>query len=137
MPARHGLQYLMDQHVVSAAEAAYVRIIKVWTPSRASPLVLNNSLPTTNRPEEWMVHHAEISVVHATGYVMFGYKMAIIDVGPPGFGGLYLAAEWQGGAFPAVIRSPQPVSWGIGWALYPTLVAGDVVIFRCKYEVRE
>jgi hypothetical protein len=101
--------------------------------------VLNNTLAVCDRPQLWELYHAEVSVVHATGFVVQGIKMAIIENGPPGHGGLYLAADWQGGAVPAVFRSgsPTPVIYGIGWAIYPalSLVAGDVVIFRAKYEV--
>lgn len=131
------VQYLMDQHVLTSAEVAYTRCLKIWTPSSRVPLVLNNTLEVCDRPQLWEVYHAEVSVVHSTGYVVQGIKMAIIENGPPGHGGLYLAADWQGGAIPAVFRGQTPVIYGLGWAIYPalSLVAGDVVIFRAKYEV--
>lgn len=130
------IQYVMDTHVLSSAEVAYSRCIKCWTPASTVPVVAS-TLPACDRPQLWIVYHAEVSVVHSTGYVVQGIKMAVIEVGPPGHGGLYLADAFQGGAIPAAYRGATPCVYGIGWAIYPaaSLIAGDVVIFRAKYEV--
>lgn len=130
--------YLMDQHVITAAEAAYTRCIKCWTPQTKTATVTNNTLAVCDQPQVWLVYHAEVSVVHSNGTVVQGVKMAIIDNGPPRHGGLYLAEAFQTGLVPAVFRGMSPCSYGIGWAIYPAkdaLIDGDVVIFRAKYEV--
>jgi hypothetical protein len=130
------VQYLMDTHVLTAGEVAYTRCIKVWTPESRVPVIMNQELPRVNKRQLWNLFHAECSVVHANGYVVQGIKMVIIEVGPPGQGGLILNADWQGAGIPARYMGECPCYYGFGWAIYPaaSLITGDVVIFRAKYE---
>jgi hypothetical protein len=131
----HELAYVMDTHIVTAGEQAYAHLMKVWIPSKASPQMLNNALPLSNTREEWLVHHAELSVFHSDGFPIYGCNAAIIDVGPPGTGAMIMAADFMGSLRNICTRKPERCSWGIGWAIWPCLVAGDIVVFRCKYEV--
>ena len=132
----HGqIAYLHDQHVVTGPEAAYVRIFKLWLPDYPLPVVTNNSIPSARYIQPWWVHSAQLSIVHTDGKAFFGMRMAVVEVGSSRDCG-YLGAEWQGPTRPAMLHHPQPVLYGFGWTLYPQpLVAGDVVIFRAKYEV--
>jgi hypothetical protein len=46
-----------------------------------------------------------------------------------------MGGQMQGTGEHSFMRYPQPVLYGFGWLLNKPIAAGDVVIFRAKYEV--
>ena len=129
------VQYLMDQHVISSGEASYTRLCKYWVPGRGLPLILDNGVPVGSMPQLWHVWHVEAALVHSDGKAATGWRCYVVDNGPPGQGAITMGGDIQGTGQPSLMRWPQPVLYGIGWLLNKPLTAGDVLIFRAKYEV--
>jgi len=129
------LQYVHDQHVISVGDAAFTRLCKYWVPGMGVPQVLNNLVPVGSQPQLWWVYHAEAAIVHTDGKAATGYRLSVVDAGPPGQGVILMGDDIQGTGVPSIMRWPQPVLFGFGWILNKPITAGDVVIFRAKYEV--
>jgi hypothetical protein len=131
------LQYVFDQHVLTAGQVAATHVSKWWTPGERYEQVVTAGGPVCDEPgEEWELYQCQVSVGSALGYGRQGHQVKLLTNGPPGHGGIHLVMHQQQNGM-AVFTGKVPTRYGFGWAFWAggRLVAGDCVQFNAAYRV--